>query len=66
MSKLIEYVFNEHCYYNAITEANTYFFVNETGTEIKIKVINNEIYSTKPISDTDKEIFMKMHRDCNC
>ncbi len=66
MPKLIEFVFNEHCYYNAITEANTYFFINEAGIEIKIKVINNEVYSTKSITATDKEIIMKMHYASNC
>ena len=60
-----EIVFNNCVFFNAVSESNTYFMVREDKEDIKIKVIGDVVFSTKPISEIDKEIVKKLHNQCN-
>jgi hypothetical protein len=63
---LNEIVFNNCLFINAVTEPNTYFMLyEEDKKDIKIKIIANVVYTTEPITDTDKEIIYKLHDLCN-
>lgn len=60
-----EIVFNNCVFFNAVSESSTYFMACENQEDIKIKVIGDVVFSTKPITDTDKEIVKKLHQQCN-
>ncbi len=62
MPKLIEFEYGVKTFFNSITEANTYFILEPDGKQVKVKISNNEILSSRPLTMIEAHLIKKAHR----